>query len=151
LEQANPEFHQLPVRKQLEIHRTVESCNQCHRSLDPWGIALENFDALGRWRTELPKNAGENAQTQPIDATVELPDGKQIAGADGLRTYLLQERKEQFARSLVMRLLTYALGRSLELTDQAAVDQVLEQFSKDDLRLKGLIHKVVASEPFQTK
>lgn len=151
LEQANPEFHQLPVRKQLEIHRTVESCNQCHRSLDPWGIALENFDALGRWRTELPKNPGENAQTQPIDATVELPDGKQIAGADGLRTYLLQERKEQFARSLVMRLLTYALGRSLELTDQAAVDQVLEQFSKDDLRLKGLIHKVVASEPFQTK
>jgi hypothetical protein len=119
--------------------------------LDPWGIALENFDALGRWRTELPKNPGENAQTQPIDATVELPDGKQIAGADGLRTYLLQERKEQFARSLVMRLLTYALGRSLELTDQAAVDQVLEQFSKDDLRLKGLIHKVVASEPFQTK
>jgi len=151
LEQANPEFHQLPVRKQLEIHRTVESCNQCHRSLDPWGIVLENFDALGRWRTELPKNSGESAQTQPIDATVELPDGKQIAGVDGLRIYLLQERKEQFARSLVMRLLTYALGRSLELTDQAAVDEVLEQFSKDDLRLKGLIHKVVSSEPFQTK
>lgn len=151
LEQANPEFHQLPVRKQLEIHRTVESCNQCHRSLDPWGIALENFDALGRWRTEVPKNAADPAQSQTIDSTVKLPDGKQIAGADGLRVYLLQERKEQFARSLVMRLLTYALGRSLELTDQAAVDQVLEQFSKDDLRLKGLIHKVVTSEPFQTK
>jgi hypothetical protein len=151
LEQANPEFHQLPVRKQLEIHRTVESCNQCHRSLDPWGIALENFDALGRWRTELPKNAGESAQSQSIDATVELPDGKQIAGADGLRTYLLQEQKEQFARSLVMRLLTYALGRSLELTDQAAVDEVLEQFSKDELRLKGLIHKVLSIEPLQTK
>ena len=151
LEQANPEFHQLPVRKQLEIHRTVESCNQCHRSLDPWGIALENFDALGRWRTESPKNAADPAQSQTIDSTVELPDGKQIAGADGLRIYLLQERKEQFARSLVMRLLTYALGRSLELTDQAAVDQVLEEFSKDDFRLKGLIHKVVTSEPFQTK
>lgn len=151
LEQANPEFHQLPVRKQLEIHRTVESCNQCHRSLDPWGIALENFDALGRWRTESPKNAADPAQSQTIDSTVELPDGKQIAGADGLRIYLLQERKEQFARSLVMRLLTYALGRTLELTDQAAVDQVLEEFSKDDFRLKGLIHKVVTSEPFQTK
>ena len=151
LEQANPEFHQLPVRKQLEIHRTVESCNQCHRSLDPWGIALENFDALGRWRTEFPKNAADPAESQTIDSTVELPDGKQIAGAEGLRIYLLQERKEQFARSLVMRLLTYALGRSLELTDQAAVDQVLEEFSKDDFRLKGLIHKVVTSEPFQTK
>ena len=151
LEQANPEFHQLPVRKQLEIHRTVESCNQCHRSLDPWGIALENFDALGRWRTDTPKNSGDPSQTQPIDATVELPDGKQIAGADGLRVYLLEERKEQFARSLVMRLLTYALGRSLELTDQSSVAQVLEQFAKDDFRLQGLIYKVVSSEPFQTK
>lgn len=151
LEQANPEFHQLPVRKQLEIHRTVESCNQCHRSLDPWGIALENFDALGRWRTDTLKNSGDPSQTQPIDATVELADGKQIAGADGLRLYLLEERKEQFARSLVVRLLTYALGRSLELTDQAAVDQVLEQFAKDDFRLQGLIYKVVSSEPFQTK
>ena len=151
LEQANPEFHQLPVRKQLEIHRTVESCNQCHRSLDPWGIALENFDALGRWRTDNPKNSGDPSQTQPIDATVELPDGKQIAGADGLRVYLLEERKEQFASSLVMRLLTYALGRSLELTDQSSVAQVLEQFAKDDFRLQGLIYKVVSSEPFQTK
>ena len=151
LEQANPEFHQLPVRKQLEIHRTVESCNQCHRSLDPWGIALENFDALGRWRTDTPKNSGDPSQAQPIDATVELPDGKQIAGADGLRVYLLEERKEQFARSLVMRLLTYALGRSLELTDQSSVAQVLEQFAKDDFRLQGLIYKVVSSEPFQTK
>jgi hypothetical protein len=65
--------------------------------------------------------------------------------------YLLEERKEQFARSLVMRLLTYALGRSLELTDQASVAQVLEQFAKDDFRLQGLIYKVVSSEPFQTK
>jgi hypothetical protein len=151
LEEANPEFHKLSVREQLEIHRTVESCNQCHRSLDPWGIALENFDAVGQWRTDLHAHAGDGTHTQAVAATVVLPDGREVAGAAGLRDYLAGERKQEFARSLVSRLLTYALGRSLELTDQTAVDQVLEQFAQDDYRLQGLIHKVVASEPFQTK
>ncbi len=151
LEEANPEFHKLSVREQLEIHRSVESCNQCHRSLDPWGIALENFDAVGKWRTDLPTHAGDATHTQAVAATVVLPDGREVAGADGLRQYLAGERKQEFARSLVSRLLTYALGRSLELTDETAVDQVLEQFAQDDYRLQGLLHKVVASEPFQTK
>ena len=139
------------MREQLEIHRTVESCNQCHRSLDPWGIALENFDAVGKWRTDIPQSAGDGANVQSVNATVVLPDGREVAGADDLREYLAGDRKQQFARSLVSRLLTYALGRSLELTDQSAVDNVLEQFAEDDYRLKGLIHKVVLSEPFQTK
>ena len=151
LEEANPEFHRLSVREQLEIHRTVESCSQCHRSLDPWGIALENFDAVGKWRTDIPQSAGDGANVQSVNATVVLPDGREVAGADGLREYLAGDRKQQFARSLVSRLLTYALGRSLELTDQSAVDNVLEQFAEDDYRLKGLIHKLVSSEPFQTK
>lgn len=151
LAEANPEFHQLSVREQLEIHRAAESCNQCHRSLDPWGIALENFDAVGKWRTDLPPLAGDGAQARPINATAVLPDGREVVGADGLRDYLASDRRREFARSLVSRLLTYALGRSLELTDQSAVDQVLEQFAQDDYRLKGLVHTVVLSEPFQTK
>lgn len=151
LEEANPEFHKLSVREQLEIHRSVESCNQCHRSLDPWGIALENFDAVGKWRTETQLHAGDGAHSQAVVATVVLPDGREVAGADGLRDYLAGERKQEFARSLVSRLLTYALGRSVELTDQPAVDGVLEQFAQDDYRLQGLIHNVVSSEPFQTK
>lgn len=151
LKEANPEFHQLSVREQLEIHRTVESCNHCHRSLDPWGIALENFDAVGKWRMNMPKHGGDGTNTQPVNATVVLPDGSEVAGADGLREYLAGERKQEFARSLVSRLLTYALGRSLELTDRAAVDQILDQFTQDGYRLKGLVHKLVMSEPFQTK
>jgi hypothetical protein len=151
LEEANPEFHQLSVREQLEIHRTVDSCNQCHRSLDPWGIALENFDAVGKWRTDIPRSAGESANVQPVNATVVLPDGREVVGADGLREYLAHARKQEFARSLTARLLTYALGRSLELTDQSAVDKILYQFAQDDYRLKGLVHQVVLSDPFQTK
>lgn len=151
LAEANPDFHKLSVREQLEIHRTVESCNQCHRTLDPWGIALENFDAVGKWRTDVSGSAADGTTTQPVNATVVLPESREVSGVDGMREYLVNERRREFARSLVSRLLTYALGRSLELTDQAAVDQVLDQFAQDDYRLKGLVHKVVASEPFQTK
>jgi hypothetical protein len=151
LEEANPEFHKLSIREQLEIHRTNESCNNCHRNIDPWGIALENFDAVGRWRGETPPNQSDSANKHSIDTKVLLPDGREIVGSDGLREYLAGERKNDFARSLVSRLLCYALGRSLELTDKGAVDKVLEQFAKDDYRLKGLVHQVVMSEPFQTK
>ncbi len=151
LEEANPEFHKLSIREQLEIHRTNESCNNCHRSIDPWGIALENFDAVGRWRTETQPKQNEDANKQSIDTKVLLPDGQEVVGADGLREYLAGAKKDDFARSLVSRLLSYALGRSLELTDKVAVDKVLEQFAKDDYRLKGLVHQVVTSEPFQTK
>jgi len=151
LAEANPEFHKLSVREQLEIHRTVESCNQCHRTLDPWGIALENFDAVGKWRTDVSGSAADGTTTQPVNATVVLSDNREVSGVDGMREYLVNERKREFARSLVSRLLTYALGRSLELTDQASVDQVLDQFESDDYRLRGLVHKIVASEPFQTK
>ena len=151
LEEADPRFHELSVREQLEIHRTVESCNQCHRSLDPWGLALENYDAVGKWRTEIPNATADGVHAQQVNATVVLPGGREVPGANGLRDYLVHERKREFARSLVSRLLTYALGRSLELTDESTVDQVLYQFAEDNYRLKGLVHKVVSSEPFQTK
>lgn len=151
LEQANPEFHKLSVREQLEIHRTKESCNQCHRNLDPWGIALENLDAVGRWRTEIARPAGDHSEKLHIDANVTLPNGDLVAGTTGLKHYLLQHRKEEFARSLVCRLLGYSLGRSLDLTDQTAIDQVLSQSATEDYKLKSLIHLLVQSEPFQTK
>jgi hypothetical protein len=151
LEEADPKFHELSVREQLELHRTVDSCNQCHRSLDPWGLALENYDAVGRWRTDVSQATNDSAHVQPVNATVVLPDGREVSGAEGLRDYMVKERKQEFARSLVSRLLTYALGRSLELTDEVAIDQVLDQFAQDNYRLKGLVHKVVSSEVFQTK
>jgi len=138
LEEANPEFHKFSLRKQLELHRTKDSCNRCHRSIDPWGIALENFDAIGKWRDD-------------IEATDTLPGGHEVAGVEGLRNYLMSERKDDFVTSLVARLLTYALGRTLELSDQAAVKAIATQAAADDYRLKGIIHQIIASESFQTK
>jgi hypothetical protein len=93
----------------------------------------------------------DGPKSQPVNATVVLPDGREVFGAAGLRGYLANERKHEFARSLVSHLLSYALGRSLELTDKAAVDRVLDQFAKDNYRIKGLVHKLVSCEPFQTK
>lgn len=151
LAEAKPEFHKLSIREQLEIHRTNESCNNCHRAIDPWGIALENFDAVGKWRSEPQQGGDGNSIDQAVYNKVSLPDGTEVAGVDGLRSYLVAKRKREFARSLVTRLLSYSLGRSLELTDQSAVDLIVDQFEKDEFRLKRLIHSIVLSEPFQTK
>ncbi len=137
LKEADPNFGQLSVREQLEIHRSTDSCSRCHRSLDPWGIALENFDAVGRWRVE------------PIDATAIFPGGRKVEGFEQLREHLVSEYASQFAGSLVSRLLTYALGRKLELSDQPTVNKLTAEFAADGYQLKSLIQNVVKTSAFQ--
>ena len=151
LKDANPEFHKLSVREQLEIHRTKESCNSCHRNIDPWGIALENFDAVGKWRSEIQRQHDGKSDQLAVNATVVLSGNHEVAGAEGLKAYLATERKREFAGSLVSRLLTYALGRSLDLADREAVDDILGNVSADDYELKQIVHAIILSEPFQTK
>jgi mono/diheme cytochrome c family protein len=151
LDEADPEFLKLSIREQLEVHRDTESCASCHRNIDPWGISLENFDAVGLWRDEVRRKSGKNFETQPVNATDTLPNGREIAGADALRNYLVTEKKDEFARALVARLMTYALGRRLELSDQAAIDDLTGEFAKSDYQLRGLIQNIAASVPFQTK
>ena len=132
----------------MEVHRGKEACASCHKNIDPWGIALENFDAVGLWRDELRQ---PNGSVQPVNASDALPGGRRLEGVDGLRNYLVSERKEEFARSLATRLLTYAVGRRLELSDQQAVDDLSSNFAADGYRMRRLVHAVVSSEPFQTK
>lgn len=138
LEQADPKFHSLSVREQLEIHRKKESCNRCHRNIDPWGMLLENYDAVGLWRDrEIPNES--------------LPGQAEIAGTVGLKHYLLDHRQRDFVTALVSRLLTYALGREIELTDEPAIKAIVEATAADNFRLKQIVHQVVLSEPFRTK
>ena len=151
LDKADPQFLKLSIREQLVIHRGTEACASCHRGIDPWGIALENFDAIGRWRTEIRRQNGRNFETLPVNAADTLPNGHELDGVDSLREYLLTKRKNDFVRSLVSRLLTYALGRRLELADQAVVEELSHEFAENGYRLRPLIHAIVASEPFQTK
>ena len=151
LDKANPEFAKLSVREQLEIHRSREACASCHRGIDPWGIALENYDAVGLWRDEFRRKADGKFELLPVKASDVLPDAHQLDGVASLKDYLANQRRYDFAKSLVTRLATYAAGRRLELTDQATIDRLTSEFAINEYRIRGLIHNIVASELFLTK
>lgn len=151
LEEADPEFHKLSIREQLKIHRGTAACASCHRDIDPWGIALENFDAVGLWREEVRRKVGDQFETLPVIANDRMPDGQEIAGADALRQYLVTKRKNDFAQALVERLLIYALGRRLELSDREMVAKLTQDVIQHDYRLGYLVRAVATSEPFLTK
>ena len=151
LESENPNFAKLPVRQQLEIPRKDPACDDCHRGIDPWGIALENFDAIGNWRTEIRRKNGKKFVTQPAEPQTELPGGHAINGVADLQNFLKEHRSEQFARAIVARLTGYALGRNLELTDELELDALTEEFSEANHRLRPLIYGIANSELFQTK
>jgi len=171
LEDVDPEFKSLSLKRQLELHRKKESCNSCHRDIDPWGIPLEGFDAVGVWRSERrvpvgpkpgarkkkPKRVkGRSTTAQPTDvSSIEtestLPGGYSIDGFTGLKTHLLTQARDRFVRTFVSRLLAYALGRSLELTDQPTVDNLAETFAESDYQIDELIVMITQSDPFRTK
>ena len=128
------------IREQLEKHRQVASCNDCHRSIDPMGFALENFDPIGGWRTRYGKN-------RPIDASGTLPDGQQYQSVVEFRRLLLG-RSEQFARALAGKLLAYAIGRHVTSSDRPHVDRIVRELAEHDHGMRELIFQVVTSEPF---
>ena len=153
LDSTDPDFARLPVREQLALHREEASCNDCHRSIDPWGIALENYGGDGLWRDKImrKKKKGKGLEGQPVESATTLPDGSEVAGLVELKAYLKQHRREQFARAFTSKLLTFALGRSLELADEKQVDELARAFIESDFQIANLIQLVVASEAFQSK
>ena len=153
LDSTDPNFAALSVRDQLAEHRKQISCNECHRNIDPWGISLENFGADGLWREQIlrKKVKGKGMIKLPVLSEAMLPDGKKIEGIADLKKHLLEDRREQFARAFTSKLLTYALGRRLELIDQKTVDELTSKFIKSEYRIKDLIYLIVASKTFQSK
>jgi hypothetical protein len=129
----------LTMREQMEQHRASPACAGCHRLMDPLGLALENFDAVGAWRVE-------DADVT-VDATVELSDGSMVDGPVGLRQMLLR-RPEVFVTTVTEKLLTYALGRSLEPYDMPAVRRIVREAAADNYRLSSIVQGVVRSVPF---
>jgi hypothetical protein len=153
LDAENSDFAKLSIRKQLEIHLKDPSCASCHQDIDPWGIALENFDAIGRWRDEIRRaDAGKKSfTTLPVDHQTQLPDGSKINSPKQLKRYLLEKRGDEFARTIVTKLLVWALGRSLDLSDEPDIAALTDDFVQNNLKLRNLIHEIVKSEPFLTK
>jgi hypothetical protein len=128
------------VRERLEQHRASAACASCHRRIDGLGFALENYDVIGRWRSE---EAGK-----PLDTAGELADGTKFQGPAELRRVLL-ERKNLFLTNLAAKMLGYALGRGLTLTDSCAVDQIVAQVRENNDSARTLIEAVALSVPFQ--
>jgi mono/diheme cytochrome c family protein len=132
----------LPVRERLAKHRANAACASCHNVMDPVGFALENFDAVGRWRT--------TEEGQPVDASGGLPDGSKFTGVAGLEAALLK-RPEIFVGTLTEKLLTFALGRGVESYDGPAVREVVRKGKAADYRFSALIEAIVTSTPFQMR
>jgi len=130
---------ELPMRERLSAHRDNPACSGCHRLMDPVGFALENYDAIGRWRTV---DAGF-----PIDASGELWDGTALGGVVELESAMLA-RPELFLTTLTEKLLVFGTGRGVTATDAPAVRAILRRAEADDYRLSSLIQAVVASDPF---
>jgi mono/diheme cytochrome c family protein len=130
------------LRETFEKHRANVACASCHSRLDPLGFALENFDAVGKYRSK----EGES----PIDATGNLPDGTVIDGVPGLKKIILG-RKDEFVEGLADKLLTYALGRGLEYYDQPVVRDIRRQAEKNDYKFSSLVLAIVNSVPFEMR
>ncbi len=131
------------IREQLEKHRSVPSCYDCHRKIDPLGFALENFDPIGNWRETY---AGRVA----IDASGELPGGQKFRDVQDFKTYLL-ERQPQFATALTAKLLAYALGRQLAPRDRPHVDDLVRQLKAEGQGFRDLVLLVATSELMRSK
>jgi hypothetical protein len=142
LEASNKGDKPLSVREMLEVHRASAACAGCHARMDPLGLSLENFDAIGQWRTMDRGHA--------IDASGVLLDGTKVDGPKELRQALLAQ-KQQFVRAVTGKLLTYALGRGLEYYDAPAVRAIDRAAEADDYRWSSIILGIVKSAPFQMR
>ena len=128
------------LRERLELHRANPVCASCHSRIDPMGFGLENYDVVGRWREQ---DAGK-----PIDARGVLPDGTEFDGVDGLKK-VLATRKDEVIRNLSSKMLAYALGRGLSLSDRCAVDRIMDALRRDGYQAHTLVQEIVLSVPFR--
>jgi len=142
LEETKAAMKKMTVRERLAEHRRNPACAGCHKLMDPVGFALENYDAVGRWR-----RAEDGV---PVDVSGGLPDGAQFSGVAGLEKALLT-RPELFATTVTEKLLTYALGRGVEFTDAPAVRQIVRQAERNNFRFSSLLEGIAGSPSFQMR
>ena len=143
LEDPEPGVAARSMRERMEAHRVNPACAACHQLMDPAGLSMENFDAIGRWRDR-------SEDWTPIDAAGSIPGGGGFEGVAGLRDTLLA-RPEIFVGAMTEKLLTYALGRGLDHRDGAAVRRIVRTAAGDDYRFSSLVLGIVESTPFQMR
>ena len=141
------------IKETIDAHREDASCNICHKKMDPLGIALENFDVIGRWRDQYTDvsnyapTANKKGGRFPVDARTVHLDGRAFEGPQGLKAILMQD-KERFSRSFLENILSYAMARELNYLDREHIEQLYEQSAKTNFKLRDLLLEIVSSDFF---
>lgn len=143
LDPETPGFEHLTLKEQLFLHRDKASCMDCHRKIDPYGIAFENYNAVGVFQTR--------ANNKPIDARAELPDGTMVDGIDEIKAYIINDKSDDFTRSLVKHLFSYALGRDVTFVDEKEIEAIVRAVRSDDYRFQSVFENIVTSRSFSGK
>ena len=140
---TDPEILKMSLKERIEDHRNKPACFSCHAKIDPWGIAFENYDAFGKYRTAI--------NDRSVDAKSLLYNKQELAGIQGLKEYLLENRQDQLCRAFVDKIMTYGLGRPMSFADREPIDRIAIEWRKTGDGLQDLIRLVVASELFHSK
>lgn len=140
---ANPEIAKMTLKERIEDHRNHPACMSCHVKIDPWGIAFENYDALGKWRDDI--------RGQSVDAASELFNREWLDGMAGLKRFLLANRQDQFVGAIVYKVATYALGRPMKFSDRADLDRMTAEIRKRGDGLRTLLVTVATSDLFRSR
>ena len=144
------------IKQTIDAHRENASCNSCHRKMDPLGVALENFDVIGRWRDQYTdvsnyaatrKDNGNETERSPVDTRTVHVDGRAFEGPQGLKDILLEDR-DKFSRAFVENMLSYAMARDLTFLDRENLNLLYAQSADTDLRLRDILLAIVSSEYF---
>jgi hypothetical protein len=159
----------LSIAQLLEKHRTVESCNDCHFRLDPWGIPFEQYNAIGKFQPKLPKDGArvspfnseqhgdlkgyqkhlETNYSVEVNAKARVPHGPEVNGMRELKAYLLKEHKEHIAENVIRRLLAYGIGRNLTFRDRFAVKEIFSRTEKQGFPMRDIIVSICKSDTFK--
>jgi hypothetical protein len=148
--QPNTAGENLTVRQRLERHRTDAVCASCHAKLDPFGLALENYDAIGEWRERFNGEGFRGRDAPVLDVSGAFPDGRKFETLAEYKAGVL-DRKDRFARAFSSKMLTYALGRPIGYADHELVDSLTETLKVNDYRIQSLIRAIALSTPFRSK
>ncbi len=152
LDREDPKVRGLTIPQALAVHRESTACMGCHRKIDPWGLAFEEYDAIGNWQRDGTGADLRRRRTKhPIESQAELPGGVDVSGMKQLQTELLRSRKGDFRRTLLRKVMAYALGRSLTLADLEAADSLAPVLRDRGDRMATLVELIVASAVFQSK
>jgi hypothetical protein len=148
--QPNTSGKNLTVRQRLDLHRRNDICASCHAKIDPYGLALENYDAIGQWRERFNGEGYRGSQGPALDVSGKLSNGTTFSTLEEYKAGLMKQ-KDKFARAFSVKLLTYALGRPIGYTDRGVIDSLVQALKQNDYRIQALVQVIVASEPFNTK